>query len=258
MNFSSEELLGYLAAFIWPFFRISSMFVSIPVFSVRSVPARLRVAASLLICIVVIPTLPPMPKVELFSFQGWMISIQQIAIGLTTGFILQMVFSIMLFAGQTIAYSMGLGFASMVDPATGVQVPVIAQLFVISGSLLFLSVNGHLLLIEMLVQSFSSLPVAENGLAALDLWQVVTWSSRIFAGGLLLSMPIMITLLFVNIGFGIASKAAPQLQLFGVGFPITILLGMVLVWMALASMLDGFANILQQSYGYLSQLLRLS
>lgn len=257
MNFTEDELLAYLAAFIWPFFRISSMFISIPVFSVRSVPARLRVMLSLLITLVISPTLPAMPVVDLFSFEGWMITIQQIAIGLTTGFILQMVFSIMLFAGQSIAYSMGLGFASMVDPATGVQVPVIAQLFVISSSLLFLGLNGHLLLIEMLAQSFSSLPVSDHGMDKLDLWMVVSWSSQIFAGGLLLAMPIITTLLFVNISFGIASKAAPQLQLFGVGFPITILLGMVLIWIALDSMLDGFAEILQQSYGYLSHLLRL-
>lgn len=258
MNFTEDQLLGYLAAFIWPFFRISSMFISIPVFSVRSVPAKLRVMLSLLITLVISPTLPAMPEIALFSFEGWMITIQQIALGLSTGFILQMVFSIMLFAGQSIAYSMGLGFASMVDPTTGVQVPVIAQLFVISSSLLFLGLNGHLLLIEMLVQSFTSLPVAGHGMDKLDLWMVVSWSSQIFAGGLLLAMPVITTLLFVNISFGIASKAAPQLQLFGVGFPITILLGMVLIWISLDGMLEGFDEILQQSYGYISHLLRLS
>jgi flagellar biosynthetic protein FliR len=258
MTFSEDELLAYLAAFVWPFFRISSMFISIPVFSVRSVPAKLRLMLSLLITIVISPTLPAMPVVDLFSFQGWMITVQQIALGLTTGFILQMVFSIMLFAGQSIAYSMGLGFASMVDPATGVQVPVIAQLFVICSSLLFLGLNGHLLLIEMLAQSFTSMPVADHGMDKQDLWMVVAWSSQIFAGGLLLAMPIIATLLFVNISFGIASKAAPQLQLFGVGFPITILLGMVLIWICLDGMLEGFGEILQQSYGYLSHLLRLN
>lgn len=258
MSFTEEQLLGYLSAFIWPFFRISSMFVSIPVFSVRSVPARLRVMLSLLITLVVAPTLPAMPKIDPFGYQGWVITIQQIALGLTTGFILQMVFSIMLFAGQTIAYSMGLGFAAMVDPATGVQVPVVAQLFVISGSLLFLAFNGHLLLIEMLVQSFTSLPVSEHGMDKLDLWMVVSWSSQIFVGGLLLALPLMTALLFVNISFGIASKAAPQLQLFGVGFPITILIGMVLIWIGLDSMLEGFGEMLQQSFGSLSHLLRLS
>jgi len=169
-----------------------------------------------------------------------------------------MVFSIMLFAGQSIAYSMGLGFASMVDPATGVQTPVIAQLFVIVSSLLFLAVDGHLLLIEMLVQSFHSLPVAVVGFDKAGLWQMIAWSSQIFAGGVLLALPIMTVLLFINISFGVASKAAPQLQLFGVGFPITILLGMVLIWIGLADILEGFTEMLHEGFMFISQMLRIS
>ncbi|MDD1621141.1 MAG: flagellar biosynthetic protein FliR [Methylococcaceae bacterium] len=258
MNFTEGELLNYLASFIWPFFRVSSMFVTVPVFSVASVPARLRVLTGLLITLAILPTLPPMPAIDVFSSQGWMVTIQQIALGMTAGFILQMVFSFMMFAGQTIAYSMGLGFASLVDPATGVQVPVIAQLFVIASSLLFLTVDGHLLLIEMLAQSFHTLPVATLGMDQADLWRIIVWSSQIFAGGLLLSMPVMTALLFVNISFGVASKAAPQLQIFGVGFPITILLGMVLIWIGLPTMLEAFTEMLHESFTLISQLLRLN
>lgn len=258
MNFTEDELLNYLASFIWPFFRVSSMFITVPVFSVKTVPAPVRVLAGLLITLVILPTLPPMPAIDVFSPQGWLVTIQQIALGMSAGFILQMVFSFMLFAGQTIAYSMGLGFASLVDPATGVQVPVIAQLFVISASLLFLTVDGHLLLIEMLAQSFHTLPVATLGMEKADLWRIVAWSSQIFAGGVLLALPVMATLLFVNISFGVASKAAPQLQIFGVGFPITILLGMVLIWIGLPTMLEGFTDMLHESFTLISQLLRLN
>lgn len=258
MNISEEQLLAYLATFVWPFFRISTVFIAIPVLSVGSVPSTLRVMLGVLITGVILPVLPPMPAIELFSFEGWMVSIQQLVIGISCGFILQMVFSIMLFAGQAIAYSMGLGFASMVDPATGVQTPVIAQLFVITSSLLFLAVDGHLLLIEMLVQSFTTLPVAMIGFDKADLWRIIAWSSQIFAGGVLLALPIMATLLFVNVSFGVASKAAPQLQIFGVGFPITILLGMLLVWIGLSSMLDGFAELMHEGYSLISQLLRIT
>jgi len=258
MNFREDELIAYLASFVWPFIRVSSMFISVPVFSISVVPARLRVMLSLLITFVLLPVLPRMPNVDLFSYQGWMVSVQQLVIGLTTGFILQMVFSIMLFAGQAIAYGMGLGFASMVDPATGVQTPVIAQLFVIASSLMFLAVNGHLLLIEMVAQSFISLPVSVVGFEKVDLWRIIAWSSQIFAGGLLLAMPIIATLLFINLSFGIASKAAPQLNLFGVGFPITILIGMILVWIGLGTLMEGFADVLQDSFLLVSQLLRIS
>jgi len=258
MNFREDELIAYLASFVWPFMRVSSMFISIPVFSVNSVPARLRVVLSLLITFVILPVLPQMPAIDLFSADGLMVTVQQLVLGVSTGFILQMVFSIMLLAGQSIAYSMGLGFASLVDPATGVQTPVIAQLFVIASSLLFLAVDGHLLLIEMLAQSFTTLPVAPVGLDKAQIWQIISWSSQIFAGGVLLALPIMATLLFVNISFGIASKAAPQLQLFGVGFPITILLGMVLIWIGLAGILEGFTEMLHEGFILISQLLRIS
>lgn len=258
MNFQEDELLAYLASFVWPFMRVSSMFIAIPVLSVNSVQARLRVMLSLLITFVILPTLPAMPAIDLFSSQGWLVTLQQLMLGISTGFILQMVFSIMLFAGQTIAYGMGLGFASMVDPATGVQTPVIAQLFVIASSLLFLAVDGHLLLIEMIAQSFTTVPVATSSIDKAGLWGMISWSSQIFAGGVLLALPIIATLLFVNISFGIASKAAPQLQLFGVGFPITILLGMVLIWIGLASMLEGFSDKLHEGFILISQLLRIS
>ena len=258
MNFGEDELLAYLASFLWPFLRVSSMFVTVPVFSVKAVPAKIRVMASLLITLVIMPTLPAMPDVELFGYQGLMVGIQQIALGVTSGFILQMVFSIMLFAGQSIAYSMGLGFASLVDPATGVQVPVIAQLFVIGGSLLFLAVDGHLLLIEMLAQSFRTLPVGSVGLDKAGWWQVITWSGLIFADGLLLAMPVMATLLFVNICFGFASKAAPQLQIFGVGFPITIILGMALIWLGFPALLEEFGDMLRSGFAMVGDLLRLN
>jgi flagellar biosynthetic protein FliR len=199
-----------------------------------------------------------MPPVELFSSEGFLVTIQQLMIGISAGFILQMVFSIMLFAGQAIAYSMGLGFASMVDPATGMQTPVIAQLFVIVSSLLFLGVDGHLLLIEMLVQSFRTLPVADVGFDKEALWQMIAWSSQIFADGVLLALPIMTVLLFINISFGVASKAAPQLQLFGVGFPISILLGMVLIGIGLPGILESFGEMLHEGFIFISQLLRIS
>ena len=258
MNFQEDQLLAYLATFIWPFVRISSMFVSLPLFSIQSVTPKLRVLLSLLVTFTLLPTLPVMPDIDLFSPAGWMVTAQQLLIGLATGFILQMVFSIMLFAGQSIAYSMGLGFASMVDPATGVQTPVVAQLFVIVSTLLFLAVDGHLLLIEMLVQSFQTLPVDVVGLDKDSLWRLIAWSSQIFAGGVLLALPVMSVLLFINISFGVASKAAPQLQLFGVGFPITIVLGMALIWIGLPSILEGFSDMLHQSFSFVSEMLRVS
>ena len=257
MNITEQQILSYLALFIWPFMRISSMFISIPVFSGRALPAKVRVIAAFLITLIVVPVLPDKPEVTMFSYQGLMVTIQQIMIGLATGFVLQMVFAVMMVGGQSIAFSMGLGFASMVDPATGVQVPVVAQVFVVSSSLMFLGVNGHLLLIEMLVESFNTLPVAVVGFSLGDLWNIIAWSSQIFIGGVLLALPVMSALLFVNISFGVAARAAPQLQIFGVGFPITIMLGMVLIWVSIANSLNVFSEVLTDGFRLISQLLRL-
>ncbi len=257
MNFTEDEILSALASYVWPFIRIGSMFISIPVFSVNSLPAKVRILAAFLITLVVVPTLTNSPEIPIFSYQGFMVTVQQLAIGLTTGFVLQMVFAVMLVGGQTIAYSMGLGFASMVDPATGVQVPVVAQVFIVSSSLMFLGVNGHLILIEMLSESFSSLPIAIVSFSVSDLWSIIIWSSQIFAAGVLLALPVMSALLFVNISFGVAARAAPQLQIFGVGFPITIMLGMVLIWVSIANSLDVFSNLLTDGFRLISNLLRL-
>lgn len=257
MNFTEHEILTMLASFIWPFIRISSMFISMPVFSVKSLPAKVRILASLLITVVVAPVLPAPPAIAIFSYQGFLVTVQQLFIGLSTGFVLQMVFAIMLVGGQNIAYSMGLGFSSMVDPATGIQVPVIAQVYVVSSSLLFLAVNGHLLLIEMLVTSFTTLPIDTVGFSLNDIWLIVAWSSQMFTGGLLMSLPVMAALLFVNVSFGVAARAAPQLQIFAIGFPISIMLGMVLIWVSIEASLNVFSNVLSDGFGLITQLLKL-
>jgi len=257
VEFTEQEILEKIALFFWPMVRISSLFMAIPVFSARSAPVKIRVMISFFTTLIVMPFLPALPDVELMSYYGVLVTIQQMAIGLISAFILQMVFSVMLIAGQSIAYSMGLGFASMVDPASGVQVPVVAQIFVISASLFFISMNGHLLALELLIQSFITLPIGLVGLTMTDLWGVIIWSAEMFAGGVLLALPIMTTILFINVSFGVASKAAPQLQIFGVGFPITIMLGLILIWIMIPNLVHGFSLILSDGFQLIKQVLKV-
>ena len=257
MDFTEGQILGHTASFIWPLLRISSMFVTIPLFSLRGVPARVRLILSVAITLVVMPLLPTFQAVEMFSFQGFMVAIAQIMIGMTSGFIVQLVFSAVLFAGQGVALGMGLGSAAMVDPQNGQQVPVIAQFYVITCTLIFLSLDGHLVLIKMLLDSFTSLPIGIDGITKANIWTIIAWSSRMFAGGFLLTMPIVVSLLLVNVSFGVATRAAPQLNIFSVGFPITLMLGIVLIWLTLPDVLDQFTNILTNAYDLVGQLLRL-
>lgn len=233
------------------------MFVAVPLFSIQAVPARVRLILSVVITLVVMPLLPPLPTVEMFSAPGLMVAISQIMIGLTTGFILQLVFATVVFAGQGIALSMGLGFSTMVDPQNGQQVPVISQIYTITATLIFISLDGHLLLIQMLLDSFKSLPIGMEGIAKAGIWDIIEWSGRVFTAGLLLAMPIVAALLLVNIIFGVAARAAPQLQIFSVGFPVTLMLGLLLVWKTLPDVLDQFSGLLTDSYDLIGQLLRL-
>lgn len=257
MNFTETQLLEWLAAFIWPLIRIGAMFTAAPLFSMNGVPARVRLLLSVALTLVVMPLLPPMPEITLFSFQGFAVALQQLVIGLSSGFIVLMVFAAVIFGGQGIAYSMGLGFAALVDPQNGQQVPVLSQFYVITCTLIFLAVDGHLMLIQMLLDSFTTLPIAAVGLEPSDLWSIIAWSSRVFAGGLLLALPVIASLLLVNVSFGVATRAAPQLNIFSVGFPVTLLLGLLLVWVTLPNLLDQFNGILVEAYELVGQVLRL-
>lgn len=257
MDFTQAQIQAQVAAFIWPLMRISAMFISVPLFSIKAVPARVRLILSVAITFVVMPLLPAFPALEMFSYEGMMVTIAQVMIGLTTGFIVQLVFSAVVFAGQGIALSMGLGFASMIDPQNGQQVPVVAQLYVISSTLIFLGLDGHLLLIKMLLDSFTSLPIGIDGIDKAGIWSIIAWSSRMFAGGLLLAMPVIASLLLVNISFGVATRAAPQLNIFSVGFPVTLMLGILLIWLTLPDVLDQFTGLLTDAYDLIGQLLRL-
>jgi len=257
VNFTESQLLGQTAAFTWPLLRISAMFVSVPLFSIRAVPARIRLILSVALTFIIMPLLPPMPAVEMFSYEGLLLTIQQVMIGLITGFVLQMVFAAVVFAGQAIALSMGLGFSTMVDPQNGQQVPVVAQFYTMTTTLIFLAMDGHLLLIQMLMDSFTSLPIGIDGIAKASLWSIITWSSHMFTGGLLLSMPLVISLLLVNISFGVAARAAPQLQIFSVGFPVTLMLGLLLMWLTLPDFLEQFSGLLIGAYDLLERLLQV-
>ncbi|MEN8177560.1 MAG: flagellar biosynthetic protein FliR [Pseudomonadota bacterium] len=258
MPFSEAQLSAWLAAYLWPFVRISSMLLATPVFNSRQLPAQIRLFLTLTITWVIAPSLPAQPSIDILSHEGFVIMLQQVLIGVIMGFILQMVFGALVFGGQVVAYSMGLGFASMVDPQNGVQVPVLAQYYLIIATLLFLTFNGHLLMIELVADSFHSLPVALDGITRNSLHELVAWGSRLFAGGLLIALPIMGAMLLVNMGMGVVMRAAPQLNIFSVGFPITMLMGFTLMWVTLPNVMNVFNNLLAEAFQLIMQILRIT
>ncbi len=257
MIYSEQQIMMWASSLFWPLLRISAMFIAIPVFSGRFVDRKILVGATLIIAFFTLPLLPEHRAIEVLSHEGVMTALQQTLIGISMGFVLQLVFSAVIFAGQGIAYSMGLGFASMVDPATGVSVPVISQFYLVLSTLLFLTLGGHLVLIEMLIDSFNTLPIGEMGMERSDIWSIIAWSSRIFSAGLLMAMPAISSLLMINIAFGVVTRAAPQLNIFAVGFPITLTLGLLLMWVTIPTVLGNFTNLLAESYGVIGDFLRI-
>lgn len=256
ISFSEAQLTQWLGDYFWPFTRMAALVTAAPVFNLRQIPARFKVMLAAVVTVLIVPVLPPSPGVSLFSGDAVLIMLQQVAIGVAMGFMFQLAFNALVFGGQTMAYSMGLGFAHMMDPQNGVQVPVVSQYWLILAMLVFLLTNAHLLLIDLLVESFRVVPIARDGITLAGLWGLLAWSSRLFAAGLALAMPVIIALLLTNIGLGFVARAAPQLNIFAVGFPMTLMLGLVLMWLTLPSVLNEFNNLILETFDQVGLLLR--
>jgi len=248
MTLSPEQLIGFVNMVFWPFVRIGALLMASPLFGARTFPVRQRILLALLVSLLIAPLLPPIPMIHALSAEGFLITAQQIAVGVAMGFILQMVFAAMVVAGQTIATSMGLGFAATIDPQNGVQVPVVSQYFLILATLVFLALNGHLVLIETIVESFYLWPIASGGLPENLMMQTVTWISAVFKGALLIALPAVAAILLVNLAFGVMTRAAPQINIFAVGFPITIIAGFIMILLSLPVFLPQFTTLLEAGF----------
>ncbi|MCC7120210.1 MAG: flagellar biosynthetic protein FliR, partial [Gammaproteobacteria bacterium] len=164
------------------------------------------------------------------------IGAQQVLIGMGLGLVLRLVFLVLEFAGQIIAQQMGLGFAAMVDPASGAQVPVISQFYVILATLTFFALDAHLQLVTLLADSFELLPIGGRGVAPGALAGVIAWSGDLLGLGVVVMLPIVASLLVVNLAFGVMARAAPQLNVFAVGFPVMIVFGTLMMVLTLGAL----------------------
>lgn len=255
MHLTGAEIAGWIGSYLWPLFRIGAMIVAMPIFGSILIPVRVRLMLALAITSIVAPVLPASPTVDPLSLQAVMIALQQILIGMAMGFSLQLVFNAVTTGGQIIAMQMGLGFASMVDPQNGTQVPVLSQLYLLLVTLLFLGFNGHLVMIELVAESFTALPVAADGLTRNGLWTLANWGSQMFAGALWLALPAVAALLVVNIAFGVMARAAPQLNIFAIGFPVTLIMGFVVILFTLPAVVPQFESLVADGFGLIARLL---
>lgn len=251
------EIMEFVGRFIWPLARISALLMAMPMIGTRMVSARVRIALAVAVTIVVMPVLPPLPQVAPLSMASLLIVLQQVIIGLSVGFVLQLVFQTFILGGQYIAMKMGLGFASMNDPANGVTVTVISQYYSIMATLLFLSLNGHHVVFMALVESFNTIPISSSGFSFDTFYQIASTASWMFTRSLLIALPVLTSLLVVNIAFGVMSRAAPQMNVFAVGFPITLVFGLLLMWLSFPSFLPNYLLFIQEGLSLVENLLLL-
>ncbi len=225
ISIGSTQIDAWIVAFIFPLARILGFIASAPLWSTAAIPQRTRLILGLAITLAIAPALPPMPDVQPASLAGLWIMVQQMLIGIGMGFAARIVFAAFDLAGEFMGFQMGLGFATFYDPLRGSQTPVVAEFVGLIALLLFLSMNGHLLYFATLAQSFVALPVSATPLAAESWLNLVRLGGTIFSAGLLLSLPVVVALMITNIALAVLTRAAPQLNIFALGFPLTLIGG---------------------------------
>lgn len=247
MEITDRQIVEYVTLYAWPFLRISGFLIALPILSSGIIPAYIKVVLAMFIAILIAPGLPKTEFIDVLSLDGLITAIVQIVIGLIIGFIVKIVFSAMETGGYIVGQTMGLGFAQMNDPTNGITVPVISQFYTVLATLIFLILNGHLIMINVISDSFTIIPVSEFSSVSNGLWKLIMWSGWIFTGSVLIALPAVGALLLVNIAFGVMMRAAPQLNIFTIGFPISLMLGLLFIMFTLPVFSNQFIDILDNT-----------
>lgn len=255
MVISDAQLAGWLTAWWLPFVRISAAMMAAPLFSHRAVLPQVRLGIALVVAALLAPWQPTIPDFNPLSLQGVLMTANEILIGVLMGFILQLVFEAVLFAGQFIATGMGLGFATLVDPQQGISVAVVGQFLMMMALLLFLAMNGHLAYIQMVADSFALWPIGSAWVSPDTLQLGIAWVGQMLRGALGIALPAVIALLVVQIAMGVMSRSAPSLNLFAVGFPVTLMVGLIVLERTLPALLPQLERLFLGALDAMRQLL---
>lgn len=245
------DLHAWLYRFGAVFARTGAFVMVAPVFGSRLVPLRYRLVVAAAVSVFLLTALPEPEAVMLAPLQVF----REVALGAALGFVLQTVFDALVVAGQLVSLGMGLGFANLVDHRHGASVPVVGQLYLLLATLAFLAMDGHVAMVSLLADSFRAMPAGAARMDAASAGAVVEWGGRMLSGALQVALPAVIAMTVVNVAFGVVSRAAPQLNLFGVGFPLAIVLGFVALWLSLRSLAPVFGSLVEEAFAMAQSLL---
>jgi flagellar biosynthesis protein FliR len=247
VTLSAADVSLWVSRLWWPILRVSGFVLAAPTLSDTVIPGRIKIVMSLALAFLMAPLVQIPPALSIFSAAGLLAAVQELLIGVSIGMVVQLTFEALMFAGQTISLTMGLGFATLVDPQRGANTTVIGQMFMIFGILTYLAINGHLVLLGALAQSFQTLPIGAAHIDKGFLLAVAQWGARVFESGLLIALPAIIALVIVNLALGVVTRAAPQLNLFGIGFTITLMCGFFVLIAGLDGVMAGISSLINSA-----------
>lgn len=246
ISFNEYQIMSWLNPIVWPFIRILALLSILPVFNRRNTPNSIKIGLSLFAAIAIQPSIPVVPNVNLGSSISFILVIQQILIGFTLGFAVRLVFACIEYAGELIGMNMGLNFAGFFDPITASQGTVATNMFSFLMAWTFISINGHLMMFQAIVHSFNAFPITAAPFQFLEAVRPWEWGLEIFRLGFWISLPLVTALLFLNILMGIVSKVAPTVQIFSVGLPFTLIVGLIGLWFLIPTLGRPFAFTLEK------------
>ncbi len=256
ISFTSAQLDAWITALVFPLARIFALLASAPLFNNAAMPRRVRLVAGLVITVALVPTLPPMPAISPGSWVGLAMLAQQIMIGVLMGFTLRIAFAAIDVAGELIGMQMSLSFAVFYDPQNAGQTPVLSEFLGLITTLIFLALNGHLLTLSVLAESFRLLPVSATPFASGGFASFMAWSSTLFSAGLLLALPLITALLIANLAMGVLARVAPQLNIFAVGFPVTLMSGFVVLMFSIPYFGAAMEKLFDQAFRAMGAIMR--
>jgi flagellar biosynthetic protein FliR len=230
MDLQLAQIWGFVLTALFPFVRISSFFLVSPIFGQGFLPPRYLLALSMVMAGLLTTSLGISLPFEPFSSLGFWALGWEMVVGVILGLCMRLALEVFLAAAEVIGLQMGLGFAQLVDPVYGGQTPLLAQFYQYFVILLLVAMGGHLALIELLAESLRGLPPGTiptwNGLG-----RIMVFAGLLFKTALHVALPLVIGLALANLAFGVMSRAAPQLNLFSIGFPMIMTLGFLLIWL---------------------------
>jgi flagellar biosynthetic protein FliR len=233
LSLTTGEMNAWIAGLLWPLTRILGLVASAPLFGNAGVPMSIKVALGVLLASVIAPTVPEIPAIDPGSWAGLLILVKELLIGVAMGFAMRIVFAAVEYAGEIASMSMGLGFAVFFDPNSHGRSSAVGQFLALVATMAFLAVNAHLVLLAALAESFHALPISATPFSGNAPLELARWGAKIFSTGLQLSLPIIAALLVTNVALGILTRAAPQLNIFGIGFPVTLGVGFLTLSLAM-------------------------